>query len=73
MTTKKSVSFPFRSPIELRERLDRSAEANNRSVNAEIIFRLEASFLEGEQCALEVENNQMLIALCAKLGIRAES
>lgn len=73
MTTKKQpVSYPFRAPLELRERLKRSAEDNNRSLNAEIIERLEASFAEGEQSALEIENNGMLKALCAKLDIQTE-
>ncbi len=34
----------FRFPDELRDLIERAAEANNRSVNAEVIARLEASF-----------------------------
>lgn len=74
MSTKKQpVAYPFRPPAELRERLELSAAVNKRSLNAEMIARLESSFLEGEQSALEVENNGMLKALCAKLGVQAES
>lgn len=34
----------FRMPTELRDRLREAAEANNRSVTAELVHRLEASF-----------------------------
>lgn len=72
-TKKQSVAYPFRPPTELRERLERSAAVNNRSLNAEMIARLKSSFHEGDQNALEVENNKMLKALCAKLGVQAVS
>ncbi|MHC5208778.1 Arc family DNA-binding protein [Pseudomonas chlororaphis] len=48
------------------------ASSNKRSLNAELIARLEASFVDGEQSALDIENNSMLKALCAKLGVKAE-
>jgi hypothetical protein len=37
-------SYPLRMPKELRDQLAESAKKNNRSVNAEIISRLEESF-----------------------------
>ncbi len=35
----------IRLPIELKEKIEGSAKANNRSMNAEIIFRLNLSYL----------------------------
>ncbi len=70
-TKKQSVAYPFRPPSELRARLERSAEANKRSLNAELIARLEASFADVGVSALEIENNGMLKALCAKLDVQA--
>lgn len=70
-TKKQAVAYPFRPPSALRERLERSAEANKRSLNAELIARLEASFADVGVSALEIENNGMLKALCAKLGVQA--
>jgi hypothetical protein len=58
-------SYPLRMPQDLREQLAESAKKNNRSVNAEIIFRLEssfspdlASFLSPEMRARVEENAQ---------------
>lgn len=44
MTEKQPPSYPLRMPQELRERLTEAAKANNRSMNAEIVARLESSF-----------------------------
>ena len=44
MTEKQPPSYPLRMPQELRERLTEVAKANNRSMNAEIVARLEESF-----------------------------
>jgi len=43
MTDKQVPSYPLRMPVELREKLTLVAKNNNRSVNAEIIARLESS------------------------------
>ena len=56
MTEKQPPSYPLRMPQELRERLTEVAKANNRSMNAEIVARLERSFTadkEVEQIAFE--------------------
>jgi len=38
--------YPIRMPPELRERLENSAKSGNRSLHAEIVARLQASFAE---------------------------
>lgn len=48
MTEKQPPSYPLRMPQELRERLTEAAKANNRSMNAEIVARLEGSFANKE-------------------------
>lgn len=50
--------FKFRLPTDLKEKLDHSAEASNRTVGAEIVARLESSFKgsgESADLALRVE------------------
>ena len=69
---KQQDSYPFRPPLELRERLERSARDNKRSLNAEIVVRLEASLSPSEPSQLEIANNQMLKRLCCKLGVAIE-
>lgn len=44
MTEKQPPSYPLRMPQELRERLAEVAKANGRSMNAEILARLQSSF-----------------------------
>lgn len=44
MTEKQPPSYPLRMPQELRDRLAEVAKVNGRSMNAEIVARLEASF-----------------------------
>lgn len=39
------VQVNFRMPVELRDRIRAAAEANHRSMNAEIIARLEETFV----------------------------
>jgi hypothetical protein len=41
-----ATSYPLRMPDELRERLREAAEESGRSTNAEIVARLQASFVE---------------------------
>lgn len=48
MTEKQPPSYPLRMPQELREQLTAVAKANNRSMNAEIVARLEESFQQGK-------------------------
>lgn len=43
-TTRESDKFIVRLPDGMRDRIKAAAEANNRSMNAEIVARLEASF-----------------------------
>lgn len=43
--TRVDVQTNLRLPADLKDRLQASAEANNRSLSAEVAFRLEASFL----------------------------
>jgi hypothetical protein len=43
-----TVQLKLRFPEALRRRLERAAKANDRSMNMEIIFRLEESFLMDE-------------------------
>jgi|LSQX01.1.fsa_nt_gb hypothetical protein len=72
--SKQRTSYPFRPTPELRDRLERCARENNRSLNAELIERLEASFLEKkDSAALVIQNNLMLKKLCVQSGIDIES
>lgn len=45
MTTERHQlpAYPLRMPVELRERLEAAAKVNMRSLNAEILFRLQQS------------------------------
>jgi hypothetical protein len=40
------VNFPLRLPAELRTKLERAARESHRSINGEIVFRLERSIRE---------------------------
>lgn len=44
MTEKQPPSYPLRMPSELREQLAEAAKASGRSMNAEIVTRLQSSF-----------------------------
>ncbi|WP_046620295.1 MULTISPECIES: Arc family DNA-binding protein [Klebsiella pneumoniae complex] len=45
----------IRLPIELKDKIEASAKANNRSMNAEIIFRLNLSYLLDEDKSMFTE------------------
>lgn len=47
--------FKLRLPAELKEQIEQAAEENNRSMNAEIVARLESSFLVGMNFAEELQ------------------
>jgi len=40
------VNFPLRLPVDLRAKLERAAHESHRSLNGEIVFRLEQSIRE---------------------------
>jgi hypothetical protein len=46
------VSFPLRLPVELRTQLERVARESYRSLNGEIVFRLERSIREERRDSL---------------------
>lgn len=46
---KRIPPFGLRLPVELKERIQAAARESNRSMNAEIIARLEATLEEGEK------------------------
>jgi hypothetical protein len=46
------VSFPLRLPADLRMKLERVARESHRSINGEIVFRLERSIREEKRESL---------------------
>lgn len=50
--THKTVQYQLRLNEELRERLKKSAETHNRSMNADIVARLEQTFKDESQNAI---------------------
>jgi hypothetical protein len=51
--SREDPQFKLRLPAELKTRIDEMAAANHRSINAEIIARLESTFLEGQSSSHE--------------------
>jgi hypothetical protein len=61
--------FGLRLPPELKEELERLAEQNRRSLNAELIVRLEESVKrEGQTCITAEEVRQIVEQALAKAG-----
>ena len=61
--------FGLRLPPELKEELERLAEQNRRSLNAELIVRLEESVKrEGQTCITAEEVRQIVEQAIAKFG-----
>lgn len=61
--------FGLRLPPELKEELERLAEQNRRSLNAELIVRLEESVQrEGQTCITAEEIRQIVEPALAKAG-----
>ena len=76
-TGRSSDQFAFRFPDGMREKIKAEAERNRRSMNAELIARLEASFfsreLHGEIAAVverhvEAEVRSRLNAIASRIG-----
>lgn len=56
--------FLVRMPDGMRDRLREAAEANNRSMNSEIVSRLEQTF---EMTGLEIQNERVMLELLDRL------
>lgn len=48
--SREDPQFRIRLPADLKEKIENSARGNNRSLNAEIVFRLDASFVSELPC-----------------------
>lgn len=69
LMNKQIPPFGLRMPPELKEELEVLAEQNRRSLNAEIIVRLEDSVKrEGQTCITAEEVRQIIEQALAKLG-----
>lgn len=53
--------FKLRLPVRLREQLDAASAENERSLNAEIVARLEASFGSANETAAQLEALQVSV------------
>jgi|TARA_B100000408_G_C10263785_1_gene208880 hypothetical protein len=63
----------WRLPQELFDKLEIAAHKNNRSINAELVDRLEGSFQTQDESELSKTNHLMLLALCEKLDVKLKS
>lgn len=68
-----SVPFKINMPSSLRRRLGVAAGESGRSVTAEIIARLEKSFVADEECSNALENIEDLVGRVEKLEERVLS
>lgn len=59
MTEKQPPSYPLRMPQELRDQLTDAAKASGRSVNAEIVARLQDSFARQPQMAVHTAHRRI--------------
>lgn len=65
--SREDPQFRVRLPSELKEKIELAAKDNNRSLNAEIVFRLDASFLDAlPEDALLTAADALLIVARAK-------
>lgn len=55
----------IRLPVEIKEKIERSAKSNNRSMNAEIIAAIEA-WISGESDELHQKNVDRVIRIATK-------
>lgn len=55
-------SYPLRMPLDLRQKLETSALAGGRSLNAEIIARLQASFESNTHLTVSKETIESLLS-----------
>lgn len=51
--TKKEMGFPLRMPVEIRAWLQAAADENRRSLNSEIVLRLEMMKIQEDQQKLK--------------------
>lgn len=66
-------SYPLRMPLELREQIESSSSSNKRSVNAEIVARLEDSFLPKAGAPLTIFGAaELLMDLCKAEGVKVQ-
>lgn len=74
MTEKQPPSYPLRMPQELRERLAEVAKESGRSMNAEIVARLEGSLSESSDAEMvhklidQLDRQELTISTLTKLA-----
>lgn len=60
--TRADPQFKLRMPLELKEQIDKAAEENHRSINAEIVARLQSTFdeqrLYGHKLSSEITSEE---------------
>ena len=61
--TKEVLYFRLRIPEELKRRISASSRFNQRSMNAEIIARLEASYALGDAPAIDLTDEELVDVL----------
>ncbi|MCB6184293.1 Arc family DNA-binding protein [Leeia sp. TBRC 13508] len=66
--TREDPQFKLRVPQGLRDAIEKSAKLNKRSMNAEIIARVEQSFSTKQATGLDGDIHELMAALLEKLG-----
>lgn len=65
--------YPIRMPAELRAELEQSAKDGSRSLHAEIISRLEDSFLPQRPASVDIpEAIRLLMQVCEDRGVKVQ-